>query len=68
MHHGGRTGAFEKELQMADERIARETDTTPPAEVDKPEVNRESPDEAEQKRQQAEYDEVLDDRFQATDN
>ena len=54
---------------MSDERIATDKDETPSAEVDKQaEVNRQSPAEAEQKKQEIEYDEVLDDRFQATDN
>ena len=54
---------------MPDERITSPNDKAPSDEVDKhAEVNRESPAEAEEKRREAEYDEVLDDRFQATDN
>lgn len=54
---------------MADERIKDEKETPRSAEVEKnAEANRQSPTDAEQKKQDVEYDEVLDDRFQATDN
>jgi hypothetical protein len=44
-------------------------DKPPPAEVEQTaEVNRESPAETEEQKEEIEYDEFLDDRFQATDN
>ena len=53
---------------MSDERV-REEKLARPAEVERnAEVTRPSPAEAEQKKQEIEYDEVLDDRFQATDS
>jgi hypothetical protein len=58
-----------EELRMADQRISSEKESPRQAEVEKnAESNRQSPTEAEQKKQEVEYDEVLDDRFQATDN
>jgi hypothetical protein len=54
---------------MTDERISSEKESPRQAEVEKnAEANRQSPADAEQKKQDVEYDEVLDDRFQATDN
>ena len=53
---------------MSDERTPVD-DKTSPAEVgENAEVNRESPAESEEQKQQIDYDEFLDDRFQATDN
>jgi len=58
-----------EELRMADEQISSEKESPRQAEVEKnAEANRQSPTDAEQKKQDVDYDEVLDDRFQATDN
>ena len=54
---------------MADQRNPIDNDKKPSAEVEKnAEVTRQSPAESEEKTQEIEYDEFLDDRFQATDN
>ena len=53
---------------MPTQRIPDEKDTTPSAEVENKEVRQTTSTENEQKRQEIELDEVLDDRFQATDN
>jgi len=54
---------------MSDEPVRDDKDEAPSAEVERnAEANRQRPTEADQKKQQIEYDEVLDDRFQATDN
>jgi hypothetical protein len=59
-----------KELDVSNERITQEQETPRSAEVGKNvEPDRpQTPAEAEQKQRDVEYDEVLDDRFQATDN
>ena len=54
---------------MSDERTPVDNDKTSPAETEKNvETNRANPAETEEQKQQIDYDEFLDDRFQATDN
>jgi hypothetical protein len=57
-----------KELPMSDERVAHEDQTSSAETENDAEVNRQSPAESEEKKEEIEYDEFLDDRFQATDN
>jgi len=53
---------------MSDERVAHEDQTSSAETENDAEVNRQSPAESEEKKEEIEYDEFLDDRFQATDN